>query len=167
MQDIKEIFNKGIILRKTGNPRESILYFNKVLESNPDHLEALLNKGHALGRLGKYHDAIFCYECVLKIEKKNALGLINIGLCYHYLRDYDKAIANYDLILEAYPKHSNVLYHKACSKALQGKQDESIDLLEQAINLDISFRIKARGDTDFDKLRSNERFASLVDKWNN
>jgi len=167
LQNIKEIFNKGITLRKTGNPRESILYFNKILERNPDHLDALLNKGHALGRLGRYHDAIFCYEHVLKIEKKNVLGLINTGLCYHYLRDYDKAIAYYDMILKTYPKHSNTLYHKACSKALQDKQDESIGLLEQAISLDISFRVKARGDTDFDKIRNNERFASLVGKWNN
>ena len=53
LQGIDKLFNKGIILRKTGNPKESILYFNKVLEINPDHLDALLNKGHALGKIGK------------------------------------------------------------------------------------------------------------------
>lgn len=167
MEGIDELFNNGIILRKTGNPKESILYFNKVLEINPDHLDALLNKGHAFGKIGRYHDAIICYDRVLKIESNNVLGLINTGLCYHYLRDYEKAISFYDKILQTYPQHANALYHKACSKALQNKFDESIDMLEQAIKQDLTFRIKAKGDLDFDKMRDNERFIKLVAKWMN
>jgi len=151
-----------MILRRTGNPKESILYFNKVLEINPDHLDALLNKGHAFGKIGRYHDAIICYNRVLKIESNNILGLINTGLCYHYLRDYEKAISFYDKILQTYTQHANALYHKACSKALQNKFDESIDMLEQAIKQDLTFRIKAKGDLDFDKMRDNERFIKFV-----
>ncbi|MGH9999048.1 MAG: tetratricopeptide repeat protein [Nitrosopumilaceae archaeon] len=167
LQGIDKLFNKGIILRKTGNPKGSILYFNKVLEINPDHLDALLNKGHALGKIGKYNNALVCYGRVLKIDQNNVLGLINTGLCYHYLRDYEKAISHYDKILETYPQRANVLYHKACSKALQNMLDESIDLLEQAIKLDLTFRIKAQGDIDFDKIRGNDRFMKLVDNWKN
>ena len=165
LQGIDELLNNGIILRKTGNSKESILYFNRVLETNPNHLEALLNKGHALGKIGRYHDAINCYDRVLKIDHNNVLGLINSGLCYHYLREFETAIIQYEKILKTYPQYANALYHKACSKALQNKFDESIDLLEQAIKLDLAFRVKARGDLDFDKLRSDERFIKLVDKW--
>lgn len=167
LQGIDKLFNKGIILRKTGNPKESILYFNKVLEINPDHLDALLNKGHALGKIGKYNNALVCYDRILKIDHNNVLGLINTGLCYHYLKDYEKAISYYDKILETHPQHANTLYHKACSKALQNKFDESIDLLEQAIKLDLTFRVKARGDFDFDKMRGNDRFMKLVENWKN
>ena len=167
LKGIDELFNNGMILRKTGNPKESILYFNKVLEINPDHLDALLNKGHAFGKIGRYYDAIICYDRVLKIESNNILGLINTGLCYHYLRDYEKAISFYDKILQTYPQHANALYHKACSKALQNKFDESIDMLELAIKQDLTFRIKAKGDLDFDKMRDNERFIKLVAKWMN
>ncbi|HII36611.1 MAG TPA: tetratricopeptide repeat protein [Nitrosopumilaceae archaeon] len=167
LKGIDELFNNGMILRKTGNPKESILYFNKVLEINPDHLDALLNKGHAFGKIGRYYDAIICYDRVLKIESNNILGLINTGLCYHYLRDYEKAISFYDKILQTYPQHANALYHKACSKALQNKFDESIDMLEQAIKQDLTFRIKAKGDLDFDKMRDNERFIKFVSNWTN
>ena len=165
LQDADVLFNKGVILRKTGNPRESILYFNKVLAINPDHLDALLNKGHALGRIGRYNDAIVCYDSILKIEPTNVLGLINTGLCYHYLRDYEKAISYYDKILDTYPFHANTLYHKSCSKALQGKFNESLGMLEKAIKLDLTFRVKARGDLDFDKIRNEEKFMELVGKW--
>lgn len=167
LQSIDAIFDKGVILRKTGNPKKSILYFNKVLETNPDHLDTLLNKGHALGKLGKYNDAIACYDRVLKIDHNNVLALINIGLCYHYLKDYEKSISSYNKILEAYPQHANTLYHKACSKALQSKFDESLDLLEQAIKIDLTFKLKARGDLDFDKIRNNVRFMKLVTNWKN
>ena len=163
-QDIDAFFNKGVILRKTGNPKESILYFNKVLEVKPNHLDALLNKGHALGKIGKYNNAIICYDKVLEIDNNNVLGLINTGLCHHYLKDYEKAISYYDKILETYPQHANALYHKACSKALQNKFDESIDLLEKAIKLNLTFRVKARGDLDFDKMRNIERFMKFVGK---
>jgi tetratricopeptide (TPR) repeat protein len=167
LQSVDAIFDKGAILRKTGNPKESIYYFNKVLETDPDHLDALLNKGHALGKLGKFNDAIVCYDKVLKIEHTNVLALINAGLCYHYLGGYEKAISCYDKILETHPQHANTLYHKACSKALQNKFDESVDLLEQAIKLDLTFRIKARGDLDFDKIRNNENFMKLITNWKN
>ena len=167
LQGVDELLNNGIILRKTGNPKESILYFNKVLEINPNHLDAFLNKGHVLGKIGRYHDAIICYDMVLGIDPKNVLGLINTGLCYHYLREFETAIIQYEKILKTYPQHANTLYHKACSKALQNRFDESINLLEQAIKLDLAFRVKARGDLDFDKLRSNERFIKLVEKWKN
>src|SRR5574342_1137026 len=152
LQDIDELFNTGVIFRKTGNLKESILYFNRILEISPYHLGALLNKGRALGSIGKYNYEIICYEAVFKRDHNSVLGLINIGLCYHYLRDYEKAISYYDKILETHTNHANTLYHKACSKALQTKFDEAIDLLEQAIRLDLSFRIKARGDLDFDKM---------------
>jgi tetratricopeptide (TPR) repeat protein len=164
LQDVDALFNKGVILRKTGNPRESILYFNKVLMTNPDHLDALLNKGHALGKIGKYSDAIICYENVLRTDHNNVLALINIGLCYHYLRDYEKAISYYDKILTVRPSHANTLYHKSCSKALQDKFYESLDLLEKAIKLDLTFKVKARGDLDFDKIKNNEEFVKLVGK---
>lgn len=45
--------------------------------------------------------------------------------------------------------------------------DESIDLVEQTIKQDLTFRIKAREDLDFDKMRCNERFIKLVAKWKN
>src|SRR5574342_751628 len=165
IQNIEELFDKGITLRKTGNPKESILYFNKVLDINPNHLEALLNKGHALGRIGRYNDALVWYDRVLKIDSNNVLALINIGLCYHYLKEYEKAVLFYEKILEKHPDHANAIYHKACSKALLNKIDESIELLGKAIKLDLTFRIKARGDIDFDKIRNNDRFMKLVDRW--
>ena len=162
IESTETLLKKGIALRMTGSPRHSILYFDKILKIEPNHIEALINKGNALGRLGKYHEAIVYYDKVLKINPKNTLALINKGLSFHYLGQYDDAISCYDKILEINPHHANTLYHKACSIALQNDASQAINLLEKAISKDPTFRAKADRDLDFINLRQSEQFKKLV-----
>lgn len=162
-----ELYHRGMLFRKIGKPREAISYFDKALKINPYHVNALTNKGHSLGNLGRYKEAINCYDKVLEINPKDTVALINKGLSLHYLSQYEKAVACYDKILENKPLHANTLYHKACSRALQNNYSEALDLLEKTINLDPTFKFKARGDLDFKGLGDNERFRKLVQEEKN
>jgi len=48
---------KGLILLGQNRPLEAILYFDKILNSTPDHWRSILNKGVALCRSGRVQDA--------------------------------------------------------------------------------------------------------------
>jgi len=63
--------NKGSTLIDLERYEESIKYFDKVLEIQPNNITALVNKGVALQELKKYEEAMVSYNQVLKIDKNN------------------------------------------------------------------------------------------------
>ena len=160
--NLEYIYNIGVGHAKRGKPRDAIFYFDKVLKVEPNHIRALIGKGNALGKLGKYEDAISSYDIALKIQPTNIIGLLNKGLALHYLKRYNEAINCYDTVLSQDPDHALTLYQKASSKSLQNKIEEAITLLEQAIISDSQFAEKASHDKDFEPLKNNEKFKSLV-----
>ncbi len=156
------LYNIGLNHAKRGKPKDAIFYFDKVLKVEPTHVNALINKGNALGKMGKYDEAVSVYDTVLKKTPNHVLCLLNKGLALHYLSRYDEAVACYDKIPPPQADDPNVLYHKACSKALQKNITESLELLERAILLDSQYAVKASTDKDFDALRDDYRFKALV-----
>lgn len=64
--NLEYLYNIGLSHAKRGSPRDAIFYFDKVLDAEPNHANALANKGNALGKLGKYDQAITCYDKILE-----------------------------------------------------------------------------------------------------
>ncbi|MGI0061522.1 MAG: tetratricopeptide repeat protein [Nitrosotalea sp.] len=160
--NLEYLYNIGLSHVKRGNPRDAIFYFDKVLDVEPNHFDALTNKGNALGKLGKYDQAITCYDTILKDKPEHTICLINKGLALHYLKRYDQAITCYNKILTLVPDNPSVLYHKACTRCLQNEIEESLVLLEKAILLDSEYAQKASMDKDFSSLSDDSRFKALI-----
>lgn len=159
---VTEIFNQGITELNLGNSKKALVLFNKVIETAPDHIDALIKKGNILGKFGRYVDAISIYDKVIEIEPENVLATINKGLALHYLAQYDKAIACFDIVLRTRPNSTVALYDKASSLAKKGSVEDSLEALECAIKIDHSFRYKAACDVDFEHLRTRNDFKKLV-----
>ena len=69
MSEIQTLLNKGQSSLNLGNPKEALSFYQKILDQNPQHLEALLKKGNIFGRFGRFDDAIICYDGVLLQRK--------------------------------------------------------------------------------------------------
>ena len=160
--NIEYLYNIGLSHEKRSSIRDAIFYFDKVLEVEPEHVNALAHKGNILGKLGKYDQAISCYDMALRIKPDYATCILNKGLALHYLGRFDQAISCYDKILEKTPENPSVLYHKACTKSLQNDAGQALSLLEKAILLDSEYAVKASQDKDFDTLRDNAKFKALT-----
>ena len=160
--NIEYLYNIGLAHEKRNSVRDAMFYFDKVLEVEPEHVNALAHKGNGLGKLGKYDQAISCYDMVLRIKPDYATCILNKGLALHYLGRFDQAISCYDKILEKTPENPSVLYHKACTKSLQNDTGQALALLEKAILLDSEYAVKASQDKDFDTLRDNTKFKALT-----
>lgn len=80
-----------------------------------------------------------------------------------YLGRYEEAIASYDKALEFKPDDHSAVYNKACCYALQGNIEQTLENLQQAINLSPDeYREKAKTDSDFDSIRDDELFQALI-----
>jgi tetratricopeptide (TPR) repeat protein len=84
-----------------------------------------------------------------------AVSLINAG-------DYVTAREHLDKLLKQNPKAEFVLYGLAALHCLTGHVEESLKLLDEAIQAKPGLRFQARNDTDFQNLAEDPRFTELL-----
>ena len=162
MSEIDSLLKSGQTSLNLGNPKEALVFYEKVLAQVPYQMEALLKKGHILGKLARFDQAILCYDAVLSQEKGNLLALLNKGLAHHYIGQYEIALKCYDEVLNEKPQNTTALYNKASSLIKSDKTKEGLKILSQVIKLDFSFKAKAKFDIDFEEIQHLNEFKKLT-----
>ena len=84
------------------------------------------------------------------------------GLIFAAAQDFSAAVNCFDKAIGLNPQFTNARYNKASTLSLQGDLEAAFELLQQAIEIDPEYREMAKTDTDFDRLRDDGRFRSLV-----
>src|SRR5271163_2152964 len=84
-----------------------------------------------------------------------AVSLINTG-------DYVAAREHLDKLLKQQPKSDYVLYGLAALHCLNGHVEESLKMLDEAIQVRPALRFQARNDGDFQNLAEDPRFTELL-----
>jgi len=162
MSEIDSLLKSGQTSLNLGNPKEALVFYEKVLAQVPHQIEALLKKGHILGKLARFEQAIVCYDAVLSQEKENLLALLNKGLAHHYIAQYEIALKCYDEVLNEKPQNTTALYNKASSLIKYGRTKEGLEILSQVVKLDFSFKAKAKFDIDFEEIQHLNEFKKLT-----
>jgi tetratricopeptide (TPR) repeat protein len=75
---------------------------------------------------------------------------------------YEEAIARGRELIEANPEYGVPLYNLACCESLAGRTTDAIEHLRRAIDRLERLRAYAKGDSDFDPVRSEPAFQELV-----
>ena len=141
---------------------EAIASYDKALEIEPDYHIAWNNRGNSLGYLGREEEAIACFDKALEIEPDYYNAWNNRGVSLAYLGRYKEAIASYDKALEIKPDYADAYYNKACCYALHNQIDLALEFLPKAVELDAKFLEMAKTDNDFDSIRDDPRFQTLI-----
>ena len=101
------LFDKGLELMMNYKFEESISYFDKILEIDPNHVGALNNKAVALDKLGKFEEAISLYDKLIEINPNDVNVLYNIGaILYSNEKSYE-AISYLAKAVEIEPNNDN------------------------------------------------------------
>jgi uncharacterized Ntn-hydrolase superfamily protein len=87
---------------------------------------------------------------------------ISRASAHHEPGRYEEGIAILAAALVRFPDDSTVLYDLACYEVLAGRHDEALGHLARSVELELAYREMAAGDTDFDAVRDDERFRSIV-----
>ena len=86
----------------------------------------------------------------------------NRGIAYGKLGEHQRAIEDFDRAIALDPEYAAAYYNKACTFALMGRVDEAITQLRKAVEFDEEFRDLVTTDEDFDGIRDDARFRSLI-----
>jgi len=161
--DLHEAWNnRGVALGNLGRYEEAIASYDQALEIKPDYHQAWYNRGFALADLGRFEQAIASYDRALEFKPDFHEAWINRGNALGNLGRYEEAIASYDRSIKINSNSANTYYNKACCYGLQNNVELAIENLQRAINLDVEYQDMAKTDKDFEQIRGDERFQSLL-----
>lgn len=141
-------------------------------EQDPTYFQACTVKGIALCYYG-YFDAANLrntyfdegmqeIDRALQIDPKYSSALFNKALAYELYGQYDTALYWYDQTIAVDPGSVWSYYGKAAIYGRRGDVSDTVKYLQQAIALNPSVRKDARGEQDFDNVRSSPEFQDLV-----
>ena len=154
--------NRGSALGNLGRFAEEIASYDRALEIKPDDHKAWNNRGIALDNLRRFEQAIASYDRALEIKPDYHKAWYNRGVALKNLGRLEEAIASYDQALEINSNYADAYYNKACCYGLQNNVELAIENLQRAINLDVEYQDMAKTDKDFEQIRGDERFQSLL-----
>jgi tetratricopeptide (TPR) repeat protein/serine/threonine protein kinase len=127
----------GTVLLLNDRQEQSIPYFEKAIDIDPDYGKAHCNLGIANQRLGRPDVAITSHRKAIEIDDKLALAHCRLGviLCDDK-HDYDGAITEFQKAIDLDPKDSEARSNLGMALARKGHLDKAIASYHQAIKLD-------------------------------
>lgn len=144
-KNIGALINKGYILERTDNVKESNTCYDEILSIDENNKFALNNKAHNLMRIGEFEDALRCVDSVLAADP-----------------DFIMAVHNKAEILKGLKKSKEALKYLEGKKGLVEKslhlQSAMVDLCIELLDLKEAYRIN-------EKILQNN--PTLVDAINN
>ncbi|MDB9417516.1 tetratricopeptide repeat protein [Microcystis aeruginosa] len=154
--------NRGSALYNLGRLAEAIASYDRALEFKPDKHEAWTNRGSALYNLGRFEQAIASYDRALEIKPDDHEAWDSRGAALTFMGRYKDALESCDRAIKINSNDANAYYNKACCYGLQNNVELAIENLQRAISLDVEYQDMAKTDKDFEQIRGDERFQSLL-----
>ena len=151
------------IIRISSNPSKILRISPWGLRTPSDMLiSAYSSRGSAKSNLSDFQGAITDYSEAIRLDPKNAIAYTDRGNVKQRLGDLSGAIADYNAAINADPKYWGAYYDKACYYSLQNNVEFALENLQIAIKLSRESMELAKTDRDFDNIRSDSRFQSLL-----
>ncbi|GFE68601.1 tetratricopeptide repeat protein [Chroococcus sp. FPU101] len=155
-------FFLGYALLDLGQFAEAAKSFDTALTLKPDNHDSWFFLGYSLSNLGRLEEAIQSFDTALALKPDDYAVWYFRGITLSNLGQFEEAIQSYDKVLKFKSEDANTYYNKACCYALQENIDQALSNLQQAIALDQQYQVMAKTDSDFDDIRSDQRFQNLI-----
>jgi tetratricopeptide (TPR) repeat protein len=145
-----------------GMPRQALDALDRVRDPGSFRASLLRFRGEALRALDRYDEAIVALTDAAELDPDNLPVLLALAWCQKRTGHLDLAIAALEQALDHAPSEALVIYNLACYCSLAGQKRRALDLLSRAIDLDAHYRDLLMEESDFDPIRHDPRFQSLV-----
>jgi len=107
---------------------------------------------------------IHFYERIVQERPDYGDALILLAEAYTARGDHEKGLSVDLHLARLYPNDANIHYNLACSLALVGRKDESLDTIRHAIELGYRDFHHLKKDADLKSLHDDARFDELIHK---
>ena len=133
---IKETFDLAIQKHQNNNLQDAQSYYQKVLELDPNYVDAHYNLGNIFNSQGEYQKAKDCFEKAIETDPNNANAHNNLGVVFEALSEYQKAKDCYEKAIEINPNYSSGHYNLGNIFNSQGEYQKAKDCFEKVIEID-------------------------------
>ncbi len=133
-----DFYNLALLYQQIGGVEESMRYYQKALQRDPNHQASLYNLALLTQATGDLKGALGLYERLAKSHPKFAMSFLNMGLIYNSMGEAVKAKQMYRKTIEVAPDNSMAYYH--LGYLMENEQDykSATDNYEKAVELDPS-----------------------------
>jgi tetratricopeptide (TPR) repeat protein len=132
-----------------------------------DHLDTLL-ESHADERDIVERARTYKALCARALERRPAFkpkgfeDLLTYGVYLHNRGEFEEAVKHLQQAAEIHPRNEHALYCLAAAAARSGDTAAAVKALRTAIAVSPDTRTQARSDSDFDPIREEDEFITLV-----
>lgn len=145
-----------------GLPNLAIDALGKMGEPGTFKSKQLYLLGEAFRAQGRFKEAIEALEASVDKTPSKIDIYLALGWCYKRTDRLDRAIDALQKALEVKPDEALLHYNLACYLSLAGNKGQALASLSEALRRDGDYREMIAGESDFDSLRNDPEFQSLV-----
>ncbi len=111
-----------------------------------------------------FDKAVRVFEKLTELAPDQGRVWFNYGYCLHANGDLDKAIEIHQKAAEFDQFSGIATYNLACAYSLKNRADDAFQALEKAIELGFGDVAQLEGDSDFDNIRDDKRYAKIIEQ---
>jgi tetratricopeptide (TPR) repeat protein len=131
--------NLGLLATREGRTAESIPYFKKALEANPDHVIALVNLGNAYRQQKEWDLAKATMERAVEVGPGDAEANYGLGMVYAQLNDSDRAYQHLQQALKLRPEYPEALNNLGILYLRTQRPELAVAAFEECIRVSPGF----------------------------
>ena len=128
-------YNLGNLYSRQGKLNESVAYYEKALEIQPDYPEVHTNLADVLTRLGRLDEAAEHAAEVQRLMPNSAEAHYRMAGILVQRKDFNGAMVQYREAIRLKPDYAEAHYSLGSALALQGHLDEAFEAFTDAVKL--------------------------------
>ena len=133
---ISAVLNEALGLHKAGQMAEAMAQYDRILEMDPRHADALHLKGLIAHQRGDNRVAVELIERAVKINPWSKDFPNSLGKVCRSLGNYDRALELYRRSLEVAPNASDTHFNMAIAFKRKGDLNDAISFYRRAVQID-------------------------------
>jgi len=145
-----------------GLPQQALDVLGRLGDGVSRSPHALYLRGESLRSLGRYAEALEPLGQAAQAVPENVHVQLALGWCHKRTARLDLAIQDLERALDVEPTDALIHYNLACYLSLAGERRRALVHLTRALSLDVALRRLVDSEPDFDPLRADPEFLSLM-----
>ncbi len=130
---------RGLAYKRLEQHERAIADYNKVLDLNPNYLDAYHNRARVWDLIGEYGKAIADYNTAIEGSSDDAEYFNGRGVTWDNMGEFDKAIADYTRAIELDPEHLDANNNLGQAWQNKGNYEKALQYYAKTIELNPAY----------------------------
>lgn len=134
-----DVYRAGIEAYKTGQYENAVQELTKVIDKEPENLDAFRIRGSSFMKLNRYDDAVRDFEKAVVLAPDRDGVYSDLGTAWYYSKNYEKALENYNIEIRKGHRNHLVFFNRALCLEQLGQFNKALADIETALQIKPDF----------------------------